>query len=48
MRFFISLFFLAILGLAVGFGAVAMLDMPAPEEHFEVVIDNSVLHRESD
>ena len=40
MRFFTTLFFLCLLGLTIGFGALAMWDMPQPTEQFETKINN--------
>lgn len=48
MRFFTTLFFLCLLGFAVGFGALAMWDMPQPKERFETPLDNERFLGEND
>ena len=40
MRFITILFFCCLIGLAVGFGALAVWDMPQPKEHVEKTVDN--------
>ncbi len=42
MRFFITFFFLVLIGLFISFGVLAVWDMPQPKEHFEKQIENEV------
>jgi hypothetical protein len=40
MRFITILIFLCLIGVSVGFGALAMWTMPKPEERIEKTIEN--------